>query len=951
MHTMPDPSSLLPMPMDSTSSVADEIGSASTLFPSSSNDIRHRSVALNETVSTQEPSTTDTATDLVAALLAVLQRQTATDTFTLYHDSRLSPMAGSYQTCGDSSKITSTPTTATTTAIASLSASMEIADAKAEGSISETSIVKPMTSTASLIRSSMFPDGLETDQDLIPLLGARGETQWSGLTDLISTLMASSSEGHAADTVSASSSFSASSPSAIQGSAINDIAASTQEVNEFLSPGQNSSSILSSGFTSSLLGDRATIGDLASMLSPSDSISGISCITTPDLGRSDIISPALIRAVSDQASRMDEADVVNSSELSIPVIMTPSTDTVFGRLGHMGLSLDYPFGHGGASLSSKPSALCMSVSPNSAGDLTRARTEEILQSQSMGHSSTGDQTPEGKSTRDDGTSESPRSRLFHANDSLNLEFFKVFPCKNESHVHDRKNCPFHHSQRDRRRQPVTYNAEQCEDHFDLEGDFVCACSNGDSCDKCHNRHELLYHPGIYKQRFCSSYNHLECHRGRFCAFAHTREEIRCDLFTEEEEGAPKSDFFMKKFKTLWCPYGVQHDWHGCLYAHTYQDCRRSPSIGYGSEPCPYWQKDLHSADYQKRCPFGPRCPYSHGSKEQLYHPAYYKTMPCADYKTKRLCPRSDLCAFFHDLSEKRLAIPTGGTPATSTPSIECSSAEDSVGTRLYDYTKPIPQQLMNLLQPNFMRPPLFNLDDFEAFGHASRVGSGRRESNASAHRSANNSPLASSSRSTALPSHPWLESPAYPSIHQHNHALPFFRPGLTTPVNSPGFNSTNYQPYHHIYPMYHRRSPASANSFFRQSGHQQQAYQHHTFSLHHDHQRQHPFVSNSHQQMTSPYQHGHRPLAENMQTDRFAYAEPFTTPSSISNRRQIMRRSPNISPTRMSTSRMRLNGPKEEVDVGGRSRDGRISRLPAHEDAMSRSSPASSTSNRLFIKP
>lgn len=302
------------------------------------------------------------------------------------------------------------------------------------------------------------------------------------------------------------------------------------------------------------------------------------------------------------------------------------------------------------------------------------------------------------------------SALFYQDGSLRLDVFKVFPCTNSYcsgdtpipggvQQHDRKTCPFYHSQRDRRRPPsLDYKAEQCEHHFDLETDGPVACPLGDRCDKCHNRHELLYHPDIYKQRFCSSYNQLECHRGPFCAFAHTREEIRCELFSENDEKQPSAEFFMRFFKTLWCPYGIQHDWHGCLYAHTYQDCRRTPDIGYGSEPCPYWQKDLHSADYQRRCPSGPRCCFAHGSKEQLYHPAYYKTMPCADFRAKQTCPRGVLCAFYHDFAERRYAPP-------------CAAANEIE----------LSLRCMRGLQKNFLRPPLFNLDDFEAFGHAARV--------------------------------------------------------------------------------------------------------------------------------------------------------------------------------------------------------------------------------------
>ena len=175
-----------------------------------------------------------------------------------------------------------------------------------------------------------------------------------------------------------------------------------------------------------------------------------------------------------------------------------------------------------------------------------------------------------------------------------------------------------------------------------------ACSKGDDCPKCHNRIELLYHPQAFKQRFCSSWPHIEnCSRGNVCAFAHARDEARAaadvglavqrpqfeaadmwkrrdsssqtipcsasevkpvlpphllagscstflaqvaaPLFTlEEESGQLSGEFFMHKFKTLWCPLGVQHDWHRCLYAHTSRrwgkprsGCRRISKCGPG----------------------------------------------------------------------------------------------------------------------------------------------------------------------------------------------------------------------------------------------------------------------------------------------------------------------------------------------------------------------------------
>jgi hypothetical protein len=157
-----------------------------------------------------------------------------------------------------------------------------------------------------------------------------------------------------------------------------------------------------------------------------------------------------------------------------------------------------------------------------------------------------------------------------------------------------------------------------------------------------------------KIRFCASYPAVsQCRRGAACGFAHARNEICTPLLSEEEEQLASkclnAEFFAEKFKTLWCPIGAQHDWQTCAYAHTYQDARRKPSIGYGVKPCPFWNKENTRLSYQQRCPLGIRCPYTHGAKELLYHPAYYRTYPC---RTKN-CPRQHLCAFYHKKSEIR----------------------------------------------------------------------------------------------------------------------------------------------------------------------------------------------------------------------------------------------------------------------------------------------------------
>jgi len=208
----------------------------------------------------------------------------------------------------------------------------------------------------------------------------------------------------------------------------------------------------------------------------------------------------------------------------------------------------------------------------------------------------------------------------------------------------------------------------------------------------------LYHPKVYRHRFCASYPHVaSCRRGEACAFAHSREEIRTPLLASDEEdqrtAALTNDFFMHRFKTLWCPVGVQHDWQTCVYAHNYQDARRHPGIGYGPRPCPYWKRKETALEYAQRCPLGVRCPFSHGAKEQLYHPSYFKTVTCQDWRSSS-CPRGKLCAFWHKKSQQR-SRPT---------------SEDD-----FDYKLPISEErLEEALQADFLSPPFKLLNSLQA---------------------------------------------------------------------------------------------------------------------------------------------------------------------------------------------------------------------------------------------
>lgn len=161
-----------------------------------------------------------------------------------------------------------------------------------------------------------------------------------------------------------------------------------------------------------------------------------------------------------------------------------------------------------------------------------------------------------------------------------------------------------------------------------------------------------------KHRFCALVNSPKgCARGAECRFAHTREELDPNqLLTPDEErlipSALTDEFWVYKFKCFWCPIGVQHKWMECPYAHNYQDARRDPRIGYGPKLCPTWKKSRQTDDYVDRCPNGVRCPFAHGAKENLYHPAMFRTGNCNDLRGNR-CPRGVFCAFFHDPNTQR----------------------------------------------------------------------------------------------------------------------------------------------------------------------------------------------------------------------------------------------------------------------------------------------------------
>jgi len=284
-----------------------------------------------------------------------------------------------------------------------------------------------------------------------------------------------------------------------------------------------------------------------------------------------------------------------------------------------------------------------------------------------------------------------------------IDEFKTAPCDvsvSPASAHDHRACAYFHNERDRRRPLVisdrglpNYFGSPCPDRFD----DLRRCARGDSCTMCHSTAELLYHVDFFRKRLC--HQAQRCPRGKLCAFAHSRDDLLVPHFGEAVEASPSEEFIAFKFKTEWCPVGGLHDWESCVYAHTFRDWRRHPSLGYSSHPCPEWARSVASGaqevGYAKRCHLGLGCPLAHGAKEQLYHPGFYKTHPCNDL----FCRRGTLCAFTHGPHDTR-SLPF----------------EDAGPARVMRVAIPDAKVRLKALQPNFATPPMYH-----AFEDAPRV--------------------------------------------------------------------------------------------------------------------------------------------------------------------------------------------------------------------------------------
>jgi len=299
-----------------------------------------------------------------------------------------------------------------------------------------------------------------------------------------------------------------------------------------------------------------------------------------------------------------------------------------------------------------------------------------------------------------------------------IQFFRTEQCPylNECPLKESGYCDRVHHPSQKRRCPVLPNGQlryspvRCEYMYGVspskndEGPQRVSppiksdqCPNGDKCVFSHTAAEVSYHPFLYRTKMCPSSNckdmvcsfaHarkeirdglLSCGGDRFyktrlcgsfpdtctkpnCLLAHSRAEVRSILLTEEEEGymdnddiepAKLRDFLVYRFKTLHCPLVKPHDWQVCPYAHNVQDIRRNPLVfKYSADPCEAWKSDMDG------CPMRLQCNKSHGPKENLYHPDYFRTKICSDFRKSGECSRGRVCAYLHSSGGSEIFVST-----------------------------------------------------------------------------------------------------------------------------------------------------------------------------------------------------------------------------------------------------------------------------------------------------
>src|SRR3990167_8524969 len=259
------------------------------------------------------------------------------------------------------------------------------------------------------------------------------------------------------------------------------------------------------------------------------------------------------------------------------------------------------------------------------------------------------QQPEQKAQNQGGSQMQDYQPQYPSNfvERLNLRTFKVTKCT-WKHQHNYRTCINYHGDQDRRRNHavIPYEPEMCE-HLGSNRE----CPQADNCRWSHSMVEKAYHPDKYRKKFCSYFpNDIQnCPYGKFCSYAHSEEEIQTELLHNLTRD---DDFFLFHFKTTFCPYSSEHDRSVCVYAHNWQDFRRSPvKCTYSPSPCPRWDRSKKIVHYDNACPKGFDCPDSHGTlsltlgwKEIDFHPARFRKAPC---KERNCRFRESSCPHYH----------------------------------------------------------------------------------------------------------------------------------------------------------------------------------------------------------------------------------------------------------------------------------------------------------------
>ena len=220
--------------------------------------------------------------------------------------------------------------------------------------------------------------------------------------------------------------------------------------------------------------------------------------------------------------------------------------------------------------------------------------------------------------------------------NFNLDSFKTKACAVKGN-HNPKICISYHFENDRRRPTSVFNYSPDMCSYVKEN---IICPHGDDCQYSHNKVEQLYHPEKYKRKFCTFHPQKihKCDYGEYCSFAHSEDEIQIELLHNLKKDV---EFYVYKYKTVFCPYIYEHNRIQCVYAHNPQDFRRSPALyHYVPYQCPNWyQKQIFSYG-EGRCPKQMDCENCHGWKELEYHPLNYKQKSCNNDPncTKVECP-------------------------------------------------------------------------------------------------------------------------------------------------------------------------------------------------------------------------------------------------------------------------------------------------------------------------